>query len=591
MGERTWIPALPLAALPVGEARVVRHEDARIAVFRPSAAELYAVDNRCPHEGYPLARGSVRDCVVTCPWHNFKFDLRDGRCVMGDEEVRVFPIRLAGDTVEIDVTAPDPARLRPRHVRSLGAAIRDNKLGQAARELVRLLELGMEPEAITLEILAVDATYAEYGTTHATPTAIDGLRLSRRFTGAARALPLLQGCSVAAEGNQRLPARPVAAAVDPGDDPQAAGERLRGLVEEERLADAEALLRGALARGWPLDAIERWFLRICGDHQLGFGHPLIYATKLFPRLAAADRRYADATLPALLARVVNSTRAELVPEEAWFRERVAAARPRYAAWYAACASDDAPEIDRAALATALLDGPRDAWPLRLGDALTSGVRLASVADALVLAASERLLRFDAAIDADPTVQEGWLDVTHRLTQAAALRVAIDRLPEPAIFDLVLQTAHFIRSAAPLDLAPDARPPVPSEPAPELATAVDRLRAAIDRHDGAAAVEHAARALACDGRERGPALAAVDDLLARLALDDRAVRPIFAAHWIKTSVAAADEARLLPAHSDWRLPLLACVRFFAGPIHERSLQALVHDATRFVVDGKVPRTLT
>jgi nitrite reductase/ring-hydroxylating ferredoxin subunit len=597
MSDRTWIPALPLAELPVGEARVVRHDGERIALFRPTEGELFAVDNRCPHEGYPLARGSVRDCVVTCPWHNYKFDLRDGRCVMGDEEVRVFPIRLAGDTVEIDVTAPDPASLRPRHLASLEAAIQDNKLGQAARELVRLIVLDTDLLTLTLEILRIDATYAEYGTTHATPTAIDGLRLCRRFSGAEAAKALLQGCSVAAEANQRLPRRGVAEPLDPatlGDDPDAAGERLRALVEAERLHDAEALLRGAIARGWELATIERWFLRLSGDHQLGFGHPLIYTTKLFPVLELADRRYADAILPALLARVVYSTRAELVPEEAWFRDVVAAARPQYASWYAACDRDRLPAIDRTALVDALLDQPRDAWVALLRRSLTTGIDLQSVADALVVAASERILRFDPAIDADPTVQEGWLDVTHRLTFAAAVRAAIGRLREPAIFDLILQAAHFVRSAAPLDLPPAARLVVPDAPAKDfgdLRPALEELTAALLRHDAAAAVDIAARTLALDGQSSGPALVAVAELLTALALGDRAIRPIFAAHWIKTSVVAEDEARALPADVDWRRPLLACVRFFAGPIQERSLQALVHDATRFVVDGKVPKTLT
>ncbi|MCA9635798.1 MAG: hypothetical protein KC420_07170, partial [Myxococcales bacterium] len=78
---------------------------------------------------------------------------------------------------------------------------------------------------------------------------------------------------------------------------------------------------------------------------------------------------------------------------------------------------------------------------------------------------------------------------------------------------------------------------------------------------------------------------------RLALDDRAIRPIFAAHWIKLCVAACAESRALPPGPARRLPLLACVRFFAGPIQERSLRATVHEAIRFVVEGKVPKTMT
>ncbi|MCA9657938.1 MAG: hypothetical protein KC486_06305 [Myxococcales bacterium] len=132
--------------------------------------------------------------------------------------------------------------------------------------------------------------------------------------------------------------------------------------------------------------------------------------------------------------------------------------------------------------------------------------------------------------------------------------------------------------------------MPDEPVEDV-DALGGLAAAILRHDAAAAVDLAARALSHDGRSAGPALVRVAGILTELALGDRAIRPIFAAHWIKTVVVADDEARALPADVDWRRPLLACVRFFAGPIQERSLQALVHDAARFVVDGKVPKTLT
>ncbi|MCB9569939.1 MAG: Rieske 2Fe-2S domain-containing protein [Myxococcales bacterium] len=421
MPAPTWIPALPLADLPVGEARVVRHGDDRIAIFRPAEGELFACDNRCPHEGYPLARGSVRECVVTCPWHNYKFDLRDGRALIGDEQVRIFPIRLRDATVEVDVAAPDPAELRARHLASLAAGVFDNTIGQIARELVRLLELDMTPLELTIEAARLDARHAEYGTTHATATAIDALTFTRQRPGPEAALPLIQGFSVAAESNQRLPVRAVAAAIDPGDDPIAAGARVRAAIEEERLADAEALLRGALARGWGAAIVEGWIFRACADHFLGFGHPLIYAVKLLELLDAAGGEHADALLPALVARIVAATREELVPEEARFREIVAAAAPELAAWYAACARPEAPAIDRDALVAALLDGPRDAWVDALRAALAAGVRLESVVDALVIAASERLLRFDAAIDGDPSVQEGWLDVTHRLTFASALR--------------------------------------------------------------------------------------------------------------------------------------------------------------------------
>ncbi len=36
---------------------------------------VYAVDNRCPHMGFPLSRGSVCDGILTCHWHHARFDL------------------------------------------------------------------------------------------------------------------------------------------------------------------------------------------------------------------------------------------------------------------------------------------------------------------------------------------------------------------------------------------------------------------------------------------------------------------------------------------------------------------------------------
>src|SRR5690606_37676663 len=196
----------------------------------------------------------------------------------------------------------------------------------------------------------------------------------------------------------------VAAAVDPGDDPIAAGERLRAHVEAEDAGDAEALLRGALARGWDRRATEPWFLRLCADHFLDFGHPLIYTIKLFDLLEEVGWAHADELLPALLYNIVVATREDLLPEWQWFRARVDDAAPRLAAWAARAREigDPSPLVE---LRHALEDGPRDAWVAALVAALDRGAAPAAIADALVLAASERLLRFDLAIDAAIDVQE------------------------------------------------------------------------------------------------------------------------------------------------------------------------------------------
>jgi nitrite reductase/ring-hydroxylating ferredoxin subunit len=40
--------------------------------------EADAFDNRCPHMGFPLDRGSVEDGILTCHWHHARFDLASG---------------------------------------------------------------------------------------------------------------------------------------------------------------------------------------------------------------------------------------------------------------------------------------------------------------------------------------------------------------------------------------------------------------------------------------------------------------------------------------------------------------------------------
>ena len=48
-----------------------------VALFADNGV-VRAVDNRCPHMGFPLHRGSVCDGILTCHWHHARFDLESG---------------------------------------------------------------------------------------------------------------------------------------------------------------------------------------------------------------------------------------------------------------------------------------------------------------------------------------------------------------------------------------------------------------------------------------------------------------------------------------------------------------------------------
>src|SRR5437879_12954365 len=72
-----WVRAASLAEVREAGNLVTHLEGNTLALFA-DADRIFAVDNRCPHMGFPLHRGTVKDCVLTCHWHQARFDLSSG---------------------------------------------------------------------------------------------------------------------------------------------------------------------------------------------------------------------------------------------------------------------------------------------------------------------------------------------------------------------------------------------------------------------------------------------------------------------------------------------------------------------------------
>ena len=60
---------------------VVRGPDRNVALIECAGGRIVAIDNRCPHMGFPLDRGTVQDGILTCHWHHARFDLARSRRV------------------------------------------------------------------------------------------------------------------------------------------------------------------------------------------------------------------------------------------------------------------------------------------------------------------------------------------------------------------------------------------------------------------------------------------------------------------------------------------------------------------------------
>jgi nitrite reductase/ring-hydroxylating ferredoxin subunit len=72
----------PIESFPEGRGVPVQVGDRRIAVFRVGE-RVFALDDFCPHRGFPLHDGPVDGASVRCRTHGSSFDLESGELLRG----------------------------------------------------------------------------------------------------------------------------------------------------------------------------------------------------------------------------------------------------------------------------------------------------------------------------------------------------------------------------------------------------------------------------------------------------------------------------------------------------------------------------
>ena len=574
------IPVADVADLARG-AKVVRVDGKQIALFRVED-RFYAVDNRCPHMGYPLAQGTVKGETLTCDWHNWKFNLADGHCVLrGSEDVRSYPVTVEGGRVLVDLAEAPVEVQMARTLESLARGLKRFDSEGMARDAARLMRLGMLPAEVMRRGAIHNAEREEFGWGHALAVIADCASFGEFFSAGDGAIPVVRALWSASEPVRHYRLRPHAG---PAPADREGESEFRRRIEEEDADGAEAWLRGALEAGLPDRELSRWLINASSDHFLSFGHQAIYTFKAHQFAAEVGWDGLREVIPSLVPSIVWSTRYDKLPE---MRKYIARLRAVEAGLPALAELQRRPTQAFAAerFRNEVLFGKGDAAFEAVHGALGAGVHVDVIARELGLAASERLLRMD--LDWETTHDErvwdegGWLEITHLLTHANASRQLLRQGGvTPEALRHLYHNAWFINYQKRFDRTDGGRADAeiaavsPTDPN-ELA---GEYRAAVQAKDTERALGIVA-AWDSAGWEKGPLLSA----MAHEAVEVDDGEFIQIAHVLKTTHAAIQEHRSNEGAAA-TLPLMAATRYIASPRKQRAVFDTALNGVKFVNGG-------
>ena len=102
VGETVDVPVLSLVDLPPGQVRRVKVGKADLAIANVDG-EVHAMSNLCRHAFGPLGEGFMDGAHVMCPWHGWRYDVRDGTTDHPNADVKTYPVTVRGGDVFVTV--------------------------------------------------------------------------------------------------------------------------------------------------------------------------------------------------------------------------------------------------------------------------------------------------------------------------------------------------------------------------------------------------------------------------------------------------------------------------------------------------------
>lgn len=448
-----------------------------IAVFHHEG-EVYAVDNRCPHMGFPLDRGSVKDGILTCHWHHARFDLSSGGTFNPfADDVRSFPVSVVEGEVWID---PEPAaRDESKHWRRrLEDGLEHNIRLVIAKSVLGLQSGGADYR----EPLSVGAlfgtTYSASGWGAAMSILTCTANILSRLHEEDRPRAMYQGLlHVARECAGKAPRFAVEPLPTGETRPEVFARWFRNFIDVRDDEGAERCLVTAIALGVSRQDIADMIFAAATDHiYLDAGHIVDFANKAFELLDHLGWETAGQVLPSLVHGMARARRSQ---ELSQWRQPIDLAsmvwqaraelsvlleqgKDRYGEWN-----------DADSLVTRLLGDSPEEIIEAVKKAVASGATAEQLGSAAAHAAFLRMAHFHLSNEF-----RDWDTAHNTLTAANALHQGLKRSPTPELLRGVFDIAMSIYLDRFLNMPPQRLPDVAASQIP-AGEQLDRLLEMVD----------------------------------------------------------------------------------------------------------------
>jgi nitrite reductase/ring-hydroxylating ferredoxin subunit len=305
-----YVRAAHLAQVRAAGCLAVQVNGHAVALFS-HGERIYAVDNRCPHMGFPLDRGTVKDGILTCHWHHARFDLASGGTFdqfAGD--VRAFPIQIRDGEVWVDLASHgnageyQHARLRDGLERNIPLVL--------AKAVIALLDGDEDPTVAFRTGLDFGARYRQAGWGQGLTILACMMNLVPFLEADDRPRAMYHGLAAVARDCDGVPPRfglrPLPTVTT---DLSVLKQWFRQFVEVRDAEGAERCIVSAVRAGADHRQMADMLFAAATDHRfLDIGHVLDFTNKAFEALDHAGWEHAEAGLASLIPSYASADRME-----------------------------------------------------------------------------------------------------------------------------------------------------------------------------------------------------------------------------------------------------------------------------------------